>query len=257
MPKGSLCWDFRYRKNLSIVLFKNLITNSDNTLLIFLRQLFAIYKLAFSEISIEQHLREEMWMTPGEQRMQLSVLNLQSKGTLQWYFSAQCESRAQWIWEKTDNFYLHCAGLLNFSWIVGKEKVVVNKVHIKRPLYFSKVEREGILAILCLIGIFQILNVISQNTQGSVSQVYGHISLQKWCLDSRRAGEVSEIKWIHNHAPGSFNLVHFTLPTLPPVFPTEGRFGKDAGLASSTAPSHTATNPWPCTALHKLLLDHL
>lgn len=182
MPKGSLCWDFRYRKNLSIVLFKNLITNSDNTLLIFLRQLFAIYKLAFSEISIEQHLREEMWMTPGEQRMQLSVLNLQSKGTLQWYFSAQCESRAQWIWEKTDNFYLHCAGLLNFSWIVGKEKVVVNKVHIKRPLYFSKVEREGILAILCLIGIFQILNVISQNTQGSVSEVYGHISLQNDAL---------------------------------------------------------------------------
>lgn len=83
MPKGSFCWDFRHRKNLTIVLFKNLITNSDNTLLIFLRQLFAIYKLAFSEISIEQHLREEMWMTPGEQRMQLSVLNLQSKGMLQ------------------------------------------------------------------------------------------------------------------------------------------------------------------------------
>lgn len=67
--------------------------------------------------------------------------------------------------------------------------------------------------------------------------------------------EVLQMQWIHNQAPESFNLIHFIPPGLHPVFPTE--FGKTAAFASRTATSHTAANPWPCTALHKPFLDHL
>lgn len=111
--RNSLLQDIRYRKVLIAVLFNNFITNSDHILPIILRWLFAIYKpLAFSEISVKKHLEGEMWnpgfRIPGVQPTQLSVLNLQFKGMVQWCFSARrvwAESRAQWIGEKTVYFF--------------------------------------------------------------------------------------------------------------------------------------------------------
>lgn len=124
------------------MLFKNLITNSDNILLIFLRQLFAIYKLAFSEISIEKHLREEMWMTPGEQpcSYQFLICNLKVQFSDMLVHTVKAERNE---FEKKQSTFTLCWSselLLNF-W---KGKVVVNKVHFKRPIYFSKVEKESV-----------------------------------------------------------------------------------------------------------------
>lgn len=190
-----------------------------------------------------------MWMAPGEQPMQLSVPNFQFKGRVQWHFRAHCESRAQWIWKHT--VYFHTVFIFWTSVELLERK---GDSPCKKATILLKSWEGRYPGHLCLTEILQIVNVIFQNTQGSVSQVYGSRSLQKWFLGSRRAREVPEIKWIHNQAPGSLNLIHSVLPTAPPVFPTESRFGKDAAFASSTATSHTATNPWPCTSLAQILL---
>lgn len=65
---------------------------------------------------------------------------------------------------------------------------------------------------------------------------------------------MSEIKWIYYQAPGSFDLVHFILPTLLPVFPTEGRFGKDTAFASSTAHIPHSYKPLTLHSLAQTLL---
>lgn len=61
-------------------------------------------------------------------------------------------------------------------------------------------------------------NVFFQNTQESLLQACGLPSLQKLCL-ARRTGQIGVgHETDHNRAAGSFNLIHFTLPSLPPVF---------------------------------------
>lgn len=125
------------------MLFKNLITNSGNTLLIFLRQLLAIYKPVFSEISIENNLGEEIWMTPGKQPMQLLISNLKAGFCDILEHTVKAEHNE---FEKIQSTFTLCSSseLQLNCW---KGKVIVNQVHIKRPLYFSKVERQGILAM--------------------------------------------------------------------------------------------------------------
>lgn len=151
--------------------------------------------------------------------------------------------------------YFHRASLLNFSWIVGKERwyesaheqatFCLKSWEGRHPVcpVFNQNPWDSKCHLLSKYTLESIANLRSGNSQASRNYVWVAV----W------AREVLELNWIHNQAPGSFILLHLTLPSLPPVFSSECRFGKVAAYASSTATSHTATNPWPCTALHKLL----
>lgn len=171
--RKSLLQDIRYRKVLITVLFSNLIT-----IQIFLRQLFAIYKpLAFSVFSKKASQKEKcgtqgfgyLERSPSSYKFLICHLKVQFNDVLvhaeyrlkvehNEFEGKQSTSSLCW----SSELWLNCR----------KGKVIVNKAHMNRPLFFPKARREGTLAVRCLIGILQIVNVtFFQNTQESLSQV--------------------------------------------------------------------------------------